>query len=404
MVRPGRPCQSAARRRTDRGTIRVRRARAAPTALARPAPCATMPRQPKSAYQEWRRDRPVEATTTYRRDAGKVPNPGRSSCEIRELPETLPPQEGSSRLRSRARPASRGSPHEGPTDDDRAAGHPDDPIAAVRHAHGRRAPSPGRRRIASAAHPRPALSQLRPRRGARAQLRLRRLLRAARGRLRPRGRGADARPRRRSPRARPASGATSSCCPSTRAADARPAVGSTPLVAAERLGQAIGIERLWLKDDTRNPTLSFKDRAVAIAAARAVEFGLEALACASTGNLAGATAAAAAALGLPAYVFVPADLEPAKIDHALAYGATVVPSTAPTTTSTGSASRSPTSSAGASSTSTCARSTPRAARRSPSRSPSSSAGACPTSSSRRSPRARCSRSWPRASTSWPRSG
>ena len=64
---------------------------------------------------------------------------------------------------------------------------------------------------------------------------------------------------------------------------------------------------------------------MAIAATRAVEFGLEALACASTGNLAGATAAAAAAIGLPAYVFVPADLEPAKIDHALAYGATVVP-------------------------------------------------------------------------------
>ena len=81
----------------------------------------------------------------------------------------------------------------------------------------------------------------------------------------------------------------------------------------------------WIKDDTRNPSLSFKDRAVAVAAARAVEFGVEALACASTGNLAGATAAAAAAVGLPAYVFIPADLEPAKVDHALAYGATVVP-------------------------------------------------------------------------------
>ena len=102
-------------------------------------------------------------------------------------------------------------------------------------------------------------------------------------------------------------------------------VGSTPLTAADRLGPTLGIDRLWLKDDTRNPTLSFKDRAVAIAATRAVEFGLDALACASTGNLAGATAAAAAAIGLPAYVFVPADLEPAKIDHALAYGATVVP-------------------------------------------------------------------------------
>ena len=102
-------------------------------------------------------------------------------------------------------------------------------------------------------------------------------------------------------------------------------VGSTPLLAAERLAPELGLDRLWIKDDTRNPSLSFKDRAVAVAAARAVEFGVEALACASTGNLAGATAAAAAALGLPAYVFIPADLEPAKVDHALAYGATVVP-------------------------------------------------------------------------------
>src|SRR5689334_15251249 len=103
------------------------------------------------------------------------------------------------------------------------------------------------------------------------------------------------------------------------------AVGSTPLVRADRLGPAIGIDRLWIKDDTRNPSLSFKDRAVAVAAARARSFGIDTLACASTGNLAAATAAAATALGLPAYVFIPADLEPAKVDHALAYGATVVP-------------------------------------------------------------------------------
>ncbi len=102
-------------------------------------------------------------------------------------------------------------------------------------------------------------------------------------------------------------------------------VGSTPLIAAERLAPALGLDQLWIKDDTRNPSLSFKDRAVAVAAARAMEFGVEAIACASTGNLAGATAAAAAALGIPAYVFIPADLEPAKVDHALAYGATVVP-------------------------------------------------------------------------------
>lgn len=102
-------------------------------------------------------------------------------------------------------------------------------------------------------------------------------------------------------------------------------VGSTPLLAAGRLGPALGVERLWLKDDTRNPSLSFKDRAVAVAAAVAVEAGIPALACASTGNLAGATAAAAAAVGLPAYVFIPADLEREKVDHALAFGATVVP-------------------------------------------------------------------------------
>lgn len=102
-------------------------------------------------------------------------------------------------------------------------------------------------------------------------------------------------------------------------------VGSTPLLSADRLAPVLGVERLWIKDDTRNPSLSFKDRAVAVAVARAVSFGVPALACASTGNLAGATAAAAAAVGLPAYVFIPADLERAKIDHALAYGATVVP-------------------------------------------------------------------------------
>jgi threonine synthase len=102
-------------------------------------------------------------------------------------------------------------------------------------------------------------------------------------------------------------------------------VGSTPLLSADRLASVLGVDRLWIKDDTRNPSLSFKDRAVAVAAERAVEFGVPALACASTGNLAGATAAAAAAVGLPAYVFIPADLEPAKVDHALAYGATVVP-------------------------------------------------------------------------------
>ncbi len=105
------------------------------------------------------------------------------------------------------------------------------------------------------------------------------------------------------------------------------AVGSTALVRADRLARDLDLgtgTTLHLKDDTRNPTLSFKDRVVAVATARAVEFGFDTLACASTGNLAGATAAAAAAAGLRAFVFVPSDLEPAKVEHALSYGATVV--------------------------------------------------------------------------------
>jgi threonine synthase len=105
------------------------------------------------------------------------------------------------------------------------------------------------------------------------------------------------------------------------------AVGSTALVRADRLARDLDLGTgtvLHLKDDTRNPTLSFKDRVVAVATARAVDFGFDTLACASTGNLAGATAAAAAAAGLRAFVFVPSDLEPAKVEHALAYGATVV--------------------------------------------------------------------------------
>ena len=115
--------------------------------------------------------------------------------------------------------------------------------------------------------------------------------------------------------------------PVERAPDRGLAVGSTSLVRADRLAADLDLGRattLHLKDDTRNPTLSFKDRVVAVAVARAVDFGFDTLACASTGNLAGATAAAAAAAGLRAFVFVPADLEPAKVEHALAYGATVV--------------------------------------------------------------------------------
>jgi threonine synthase len=98
----------------------------------------------------------------------------------------------------------------------------------------------------------------------------------------------------------------------------------SPLVPAPRLAAHLGLERLWVKDDSRNPTLSFKDRVVAVAAARAAEWGFHTLACASTGNLSAAVAAAAAARGLRAVVFIPADLEPAKVAQARALGATVV--------------------------------------------------------------------------------
>jgi threonine synthase len=103
------------------------------------------------------------------------------------------------------------------------------------------------------------------------------------------------------------------------------APGFTPLVEAPRLAAALGVPgTLHLKDDTRNPTNSFKDRVVAVAVAKAREFGLGTVACASTGNLAGAAAAAAAAQGLDCVVVVPADLEPAKITSAAAFGAVVV--------------------------------------------------------------------------------
>ena len=102
------------------------------------------------------------------------------------------------------------------------------------------------------------------------------------------------------------------------------AVGYSPLIPAPRLARRLGLERLWVKDDSRNPTLSFKDRVVAVAAQRARDFGFHTLACASTGNLAASVAGTAAALGLRAVVFVPADLEPAKVAQAAALGATVV--------------------------------------------------------------------------------
>ncbi len=103
------------------------------------------------------------------------------------------------------------------------------------------------------------------------------------------------------------------------------AVGFTPLLEAPRLARALGCRRLWIKNDAVNsPTLSFKDRVVAVAMNKAIEFGFRTVACASTGNLANAVAAHAAAAGLESYVFIPEDLEDAKIIGSAIYGAKLV--------------------------------------------------------------------------------
>jgi threonine synthase len=104
-----------------------------------------------------------------------------------------------------------------------------------------------------------------------------------------------------------------------------PQVGGTPLVRANRLAEALGVESLWIKNDAVNfPTLSFKDRVVSVALSKAREFGFKTVGCASTGNLANSVAANAAAAGLESYIFVPADLEPAKILGTTVYGAHVI--------------------------------------------------------------------------------
>ena len=101
--------------------------------------------------------------------------------------------------------------------------------------------------------------------------------------------------------------------------------GFTPLRRADNLAKAIGMTgTLWVKDDSVNPSNSFKDRVVSVATTMARAFGYEAISCASTGNLANATAAHAAKAGMPCYVFVPEDLERAKILATEAYGAKVV--------------------------------------------------------------------------------
>lgn len=100
--------------------------------------------------------------------------------------------------------------------------------------------------------------------------------------------------------------------------------GFTPLVRADRLAAELGLGEVWVKNDTLNPTNSFKDRVVNVALAKALEFGFEVAACASTGNLANSVAAHAARAGLQSYVFVPADLEAGKIVTTAVYGGNLV--------------------------------------------------------------------------------
>jgi len=100
--------------------------------------------------------------------------------------------------------------------------------------------------------------------------------------------------------------------------------GRTRLVLADGLAAALGMRRLWVKDERSNPTHSFKDRVVAVALAAAVEMGYRVLACPSTGNLANAVAAAAARAGIESVVLVPANLEPEKILASAVYGGLLV--------------------------------------------------------------------------------
>ncbi|HXU25097.1 MAG TPA: threonine synthase [Tepidiformaceae bacterium] len=100
--------------------------------------------------------------------------------------------------------------------------------------------------------------------------------------------------------------------------------GFTPLVRAKNLGKALGLNNLYIKNDTVNPTWSFKDRVVAVAASRARELGFEKLACASTGNLANSVSAHAAAGGMEAVVFIPHDLEVGKVLGSSIYAPTLV--------------------------------------------------------------------------------
>ena len=100
--------------------------------------------------------------------------------------------------------------------------------------------------------------------------------------------------------------------------------GFTPLIKSKNLGKLLGLDNLYLKNDSVNPSYSFKDRVVSVAATKALEFGFETLACASTGNLACAVAAHAARAGMKSVVFMPSDLERGKVVGAAVYGPVVI--------------------------------------------------------------------------------
>ena len=100
--------------------------------------------------------------------------------------------------------------------------------------------------------------------------------------------------------------------------------GMTPMIRADRLGEMLGLRNLYIKNDSVNPTYSFKDRPAGVAVSKARELGLKAVGCASTGNLASATAAHAARANLPCHIFAPSDIEMAKVVQAVSYGANFV--------------------------------------------------------------------------------
>jgi threonine synthase len=154
--------------------------------------------------------------------------------------------------------------------------------------------------------------------------------------------------------------------------------GLTRLVRAHHLGRELGIDKLWVKDDTGNPTHSFKDRVVAVALAAARELGFTVLACPSTGNLANAVAAAAARAGIRSVVLIPKNLELPKVLTTAVYGGTLIAVDGTyddvnrLATQIAASRRT-----GRSSTSTSGPTTPRGPRRWPSRWPSSWDGGSP---------------------------